>query len=141
MDKTDLQAVLIREENEVLSAYQDHLGYWTIGVGHLIDARKGGKISQRISRLMLDEDMTEKHAELIAALPWVVGLDAVRLNTLVAMAFQLGVEGLRKFQLTLAYIQGKNYEMAAAEMLRSAWAAQTPARARRMADRMRTGRA
>lgn len=27
------------DEGRVPHAYQDHLGYWTIGVGHLVDKR------------------------------------------------------------------------------------------------------
>jgi lysozyme len=41
---------LRRDEGEVLHAYQDKYGYWTIGVGRLIDARKGGGISVEESR-------------------------------------------------------------------------------------------
>jgi lysozyme len=40
-----LIAHLRREEGEVLHVYKDHLGYLTIGVGRLIDKRKGGCIS------------------------------------------------------------------------------------------------
>ena len=45
--------LLIAEEGEKLSAYQDSMGFWTIGVGRLIDARKGGGISQEESRYLL----------------------------------------------------------------------------------------
>ena len=48
---------LRRNEGEVLHAYQDHLGFWTIGVGRLIDKRKGGgdigKMGQGSSGLFL----------------------------------------------------------------------------------------
>jgi lysozyme len=135
----DLRDLLIAEEGEKLSAYQDHLGYWTIGVGHLIDARKGGSISRRISRLMLDEDIEVARVSLLAALPWAVDLDPVRLNTLIAMAFQMGVSGVLKFKLTLAYLRGDHFDQAADEMLDSTWAKQTPERAKRMAERIRTG--
>ncbi len=37
---------LRRDEGEVLHAYQDSLGYWTIGIGVLIDKRKGGGITK-----------------------------------------------------------------------------------------------
>lgn len=37
-----LASLLTSDEGRVPHAYQDHLGYWTIGVGHLIDRRKGG---------------------------------------------------------------------------------------------------
>ena len=36
----ELSKQLERDEGRVRHAYQDHLGYWTIGVGRLIDARR-----------------------------------------------------------------------------------------------------
>ena len=41
----NLPAKLRREEGSRPHAYQDHLGFWTIGVGRLIDVRKGGGLS------------------------------------------------------------------------------------------------
>ena len=35
-----LATLLESEESSVPHSYQDHLGYWTIGVGHLIDERQ-----------------------------------------------------------------------------------------------------
>ena len=37
MDLDTLQQDIIKEEGgNILKPYQDHLGFWTIGVGHLI---------------------------------------------------------------------------------------------------------
>jgi lysozyme len=36
----DIKQQLIRDEGVVPCAYQDHLGYWTIGVGRLIENEK-----------------------------------------------------------------------------------------------------
>jgi lysozyme len=55
------------------------------------------------------------------------------------MSFQLGVDGLLGFKNTLKMIEQRNYEAAAAGMLNSLWAKQTPERANRMAEQMRTG--
>jgi lysozyme len=55
------------------------------------------------------------------------------------MAFQMGTEGLLGFERTLSLIRDGKYENAAAAMLQSKWAQQTPARAKRMADQMRSG--
>ena len=41
MDRDKLIEELRADEGEKLVAYRDHLGYWTIGVGHLIDPAKG----------------------------------------------------------------------------------------------------
>ena len=55
------------------------------------------------------------------------------------MAFQMGVDGLLGFKNTLAMIQSGRYSDAAKGMLSSLWAKQTPARAKRMSEQMRTG--
>lgn len=138
MNKIEEQ--LFRDEGEKLHAYQDHLGYWTIGVGHLIDKRKGGGISQKVSRLLLKEDIAVKIEELYARLPWIVSLDTARFGALVNMAFQLGVGGLVGFPNMLAALKARNYKAAAAHALDSKWAREdTPARAQRIAKQILTG--
>jgi lysozyme len=55
------------------------------------------------------------------------------------MAFQMGVDGLLKFNKTLTLVEQGKYKEAADNMLKSLWAKQTPARAERMAQQMRSG--
>jgi lysozyme len=55
------------------------------------------------------------------------------------MAFQMGTAGLFAFTNTLSLIELGLYEEAAANMLKSKWATQTPARAKRLSEQMRTG--
>lgn len=38
----NLATQLRQEEGSVPHAYQDHLGFWTIGIGRLVDQRKPG---------------------------------------------------------------------------------------------------
>lgn len=137
--KAELTTQLRRDEGEVLSAYQDHLGYWTIGVGRLIDKRKGGGLTVDESAYLLNNDIDKRVAELRSRLPWTKKLDDVRFGALVNMSFQLGVDGLLGFKNTLALIEEGKYTFAADNMLKSKWAEQTPARAKRLAVQMRTG--
>ena len=51
----------------------------------------------------------------------------------------LGLRGLLGFKKTLAHVAAGEYKLAALEMLDSAWAEQTPARAKRMSRMMLTG--
>ncbi len=131
--------MITRDEGRVRHAYQDHLGFWTIGVGRLIDSRKGGGLSEDEIDYLLTNDIKRKTAEVAKALPWVSRLDGARQAVLVGMAFQMGTEGLLKFRNTLAMVQAGDYEGAARGMLQSLWARQTPERAARMAKQMRTG--
>lgn len=130
---------LRRDEGEVLTAYQDHLGYWTIGVGRLIDQRKGGGISKEESAYLLENDINIRIASLRQKLAWFDDLDEARQGVLVNMAFQMGVAGLLAFTKTLAMVKTGDYEVAASGMLQSLWARQTPARAKRLSDQMLTG--
>lgn len=62
-----------------------------------------------------------------------------RRDILISMAYQMGVNGLAGFKNTLAMVAAGNYAGAANGMLSSLWAKQTPARAKRHAEVMRTG--
>lgn len=128
------------DEGEVLHAYQDHLGWWTIGVGRLIDKRKGGGISKDESEYLLRNDINSRVVALQKRLPWFDKLNDARKGVLLNMSFQMGVEGLLGFHTTLARVQSGDYIGAADSMLQSKWANQTPQRANRLADQMRYGK-
>lgn len=129
------------EEGFRPAAYQDHLGYWTIGIGTLIDARKGGGISKDAAYFMVGEKVAEIEKGLDKNISWWRDLNDVRQRVLISMAYQMGVPGLLKFKNTLENIETGNYDAAKNGMLASLWARQTPARAKRLAERMETGQA
>lgn len=62
-----------------------------------------------------------------------------RKDILISMAYQMGVQGLAGFKNTLAMVSSGNFSGAASGMLSSKWAKQTPNRANRHAEVMRTG--
>lgn len=134
-----LRRQLVTDEGLRLSAYQDSLGYWTIGCGRLIDARKGGRITVPEAMLLLENDIARVESEVRARWPWFDTLDAVRQDVVLNMAFNLGVAGLAGFRVTLGHIEAGRYQEAADAMLRSRWASQVHDRADRLADKMRTG--
>ncbi len=130
---------LILHEGVVDHAYQDSLGFWTIGVGRLIDARKGGHLSRDEIKCLLRNDVELVNAALDKRLPWWRTLSPVRQKVLTDMAFNLGVDGLLTFKNTLAAIEAGDYAMGAAGMLASKWAEQVKGRAVRLAEMMKTG--
>lgn len=138
-DQERLIQQLRRDEGEVLHAYQDHLGFWTIGVGRLVDQRRGGGISPLESAFLLQNDIERCRGALLQRLPWFAGLDPVRQAAVVNMAFQLGVDGLLQFNRTLASVRDGRYAEAETHGLQSRWAQQTPARARRVLRQIATG--
>ena len=135
-----LTAQLRRDEGTKATAYQDHMGFLTIGVGRLIDSRKpGAGLRPDEIDYLLRNDIADRVAALTRALPWSLALDEARQGVLLNMAFQLGTAGLLGFKSTLALIAAGKYTEAAEQMLKSKWATQTPARAKRLAEQMKTG--
>lgn len=138
-DRAAMLAELRRDEGVIPHAYQDHLGYWTIGVGRLIDKRKGGKLSPDEIDYLLGNDVSRFEAELDARLPWWRDLNGVRQRVLLNMAFNLGTAGLLGFKNTLAAVKAGEWAKAASGMLASKWARQVGERAKRLAHMMKTG--
>jgi len=128
-----------QDEGLVLHAYDDHLGFATIGYGRLIDRRKGGGISEEEALYLLKNDVSARLSVLENAIPFFARLDDARKAVLLNMSFQLGIAGLLKFKSTLAFIEAGDFENASANMLKSLWAKQTPQRAKRLAKQMRSG--
>ena len=133
-----LREDLIRDEGEVLHAYEDHLGFLTIGYGRLIDKRRGGGISKQEALFMLDNDILRVVGQLQEKTGFNEHPEAVQ-HALVNMGFQLGVNGLLGFKKMWAHLANREYEAAADEALNSRWAQQTPERAKRVTNMIRNG--
>lgn len=67
------------------------------------------------------------------------GLNKVRREILLNMAFNMGLPTLAKFKKMWAAIKLQDWEEAAKQMLDSKWAKQVGYRANELADAMRTG--
>lgn len=138
--KSELARQLRGDESVRPCVYKDSLGFDTIGIGRLVDARKKGAGLRGVEmEFMLQNDMDEKINEVNKALPWLQSLDDARRGAIVAMAFQLGTEGVLGFKTTLGLLRDGHYAEAADAMLISRWAEQTPARAKRISEQVRLG--
>lgn len=140
MNKTALANDLVHDEGFEASCYLDSLGFQTIGIGRLIDKRKGGGISLEEAMYLLGNDIDEKHAEIVRKWPTFNGLSEVRKRAVMNMCFQLGVEGFLKFKKAIKAMEIGNYNRAALEFFDSKWAKQTPSRARRICDMINTNK-
>jgi lysozyme len=96
-------------------------------------------ISQDEADAMLEHDIDKAAAGLTARWPWMQALDDVRFEVFVEMAFNLGLAMLANFHATLSAAESGRYDEAARQMLCSRWAAQVGTRAKRLAERMKTG--
>lgn len=120
--------------------YKDHLGYDTIGYGHLV--KKGENFSNGLTEaeaeklLASDLKQSVEDAFEIASQRNINDQFIVQL-TLVEMVFQLGKAGVNAFNTTLSKFAAKDYVGAAKGMLDSKWAKQTPERVNKMAARVK----
>ena len=118
------------------SVYQDSLGYFTIGIGRMVDKRLGGGISLAEARFLLSNDIEEKDREVGDLLSF----DPIRRAALLNMYFQMGKGRVMQFKQMMEAIGRKDWEAAARAGLDSKWARQTPARAKRVMEQLRTGK-
>jgi lysozyme len=135
-----LRAQLEREEGREKEAYLDTRGVPTIGIGHTGPEVHLGLVwtdKQIDTAFTIDVDEAIQGVE--ARIPWAVKLDDVRLGALLNMAFQLGARGLFGFPRMLAALKSGHWQEAHDQALDSDWAKQTPARAQRVADQLKTG--
>lgn len=136
MDKSKLIEDLKRHEGFLPYAYQDSLGYWTIGYGTLIDERGGG-LPEDICSVLLERHVNDNIALVNKSLPWLKNHPENVQRAIHNMAYQLGVAGLLKFKVTLEMVAKKRYNDAADNALKSLWAKQTPNRAKEVTDLLR----
>jgi lysozyme len=136
MDVKQLTEDLKRDEGFVPYAYTDSLGYWTIGYGTLIDKRGGG-IPEDIAALLLQRHIEDNIVKVKGAFPWLSKHPENVQRAIHNMCYQMGVAGVTKFKTTLQLVQQKRYNEAADQALKSAWARQTPNRAKRVTDLLR----
>lgn len=133
----DLKKQVERHEGRVRHAYQDHLGFWTIGIGRLIDKERGGGLSDDEIDFLFANDLRRVEHELRRNLPWFSEAPDSIKQVLCNMAFQLGVAGLMRFRRMLAAMKSRDWTAASIEALDSRWAKQTPRRAEELAAMIR----
>ena len=140
-----LKEELIADEGCVLKVYKDHLGYETVGVGHLLletDEEYGRGVGFPITQTRADEllfydlNICLKECETHFHQNWSIWPGEVKL-IIANMAFNLGITRLKKFQLMLSAINAEDYITASKEGLNSRWAKQVHNRAKRLMGRLR----
>lgn len=125
-----------RHEGLRLHPYTDTRGFITIGYGRNLSTRG---IDQEEAEALLEKDLWNAHHDAMSvfgeSLFYAFPEDVQRV--LVEMAFQMGRKGLASFRKLRAALLEGDWERAAAEMLDSRWAQQTPSRARELAEMVR----
>ena len=134
---------LILDEGYKYETYEDHLGFLTLGVGHLvldtdpeIDQPVGTPVSEERVLECLNNDIETVCNELDRNMPWWKELGDEKMRVLANMCFNLGITRLLKFRKFLAALEAGDFETAGEEMMDSKWATQVGARATRLQRRI-----
>ncbi|NEX81768.1 glycoside hydrolase family protein [Aeromonas rivipollensis] len=161
MKNLSIEEQLKIDEGSSLTIYKDTKGYWTVGIGHLI--KRDSTTPREEAIRLLDKELTTYatkgritpaeqtylfRKDLAAVQTGIAhssfysvyqGLDPVRQSAIQNMVFQLGILGGSKFKKMFAALAKGDYSQAAKEGFDSAWFKQTPNRARRVMETLRTG--
>ena len=134
---------LILDEGYKYETYEDHLGFLTLGVGHLvldtdpeINKPVGTPVSEERVLECLNNDIETVCDELNRNMPWWKELSDEKMRVLANMCFNLGITRLLKFRKFLAALEAGDFETAGEEMMDSKWATQVGARATRLQRRI-----
>jgi lysozyme len=132
------------DEGVVYEIYEDHLGYPTFGVGHLVlesDPEHGQPIGTPVSEERVREcfekdlDTAISECEILYGEAW-IGFPGEVQEVLVNMLFNLGRPRLSKFKNFNAKLMEGKWAEAAPEGLDSLWARQVGNRANRLMERL-----
>lgn len=121
-------------EGVLEEVYQDHLGYATAGIGHLLteEEKKQYKVGERVSLEKVAEWYQKDflHAYGAArAQAKEIGVDAMHfIAALTSVNFQLGTNWYKTHKKTWQYLLEHKWEEAAREAENSRWYRQTPVR-------------
>tara|TARA_R110001592_G_C13193009_1_gene753663 strand:+ start:2943 stop:3527 length:585 start_codon:yes stop_codon:yes gene_type:complete len=128
-------AQIFNDESLRLCQYKDSLGNATIGVGHLVLEKDNLPtcITSHKAIELLVKDYRYAKANVEKRYPWAEG--EVKL-ILINMTFQLGENRFSKFTQTLEYLEEKEYQKAAGEVLDSVMYKQAPKRLERHSARI-----
>ena len=117
--------------------YQDHLGFWTLGYGFMVDERKSGRIPKPVAEFWLQYEVNERRDALIKRWPPYADQPEPVQRALLNMAYQLGVAGVLKFTNMLNALERGERAEAAMHALDSTWADQTTMRAKKVSALIR----
>ena len=143
MDLDKLQKELAEDEGCKYEIYNDHLGYATFGIGHLVtdsDLEYGQEIGTKVSKERVDEcfkadiEITIEDCNILYSNFNDIPEEAQLI--LANMMFNLGRPRLSKFLKLKAAVDDEDWMEASVQMMDSKWAKQVPNRAKRLCERM-----
>ena len=144
MNIDKLREQLKIDEGCVYEIYNDHLGYPTFGIGHLViesDPENGQAVGTSVSEDRVaeafDEDIKSVLRDCNILYPDFDDLPEEAQQIIANMMFNLGRPRLSKFAGMKRGVDARDWDVAADEMVDSRWYRQVGARAERLEARMR----
>ena len=144
MNVEKLREQLKIDEGCVYEIYNDHLGYPTFGIGHLVresDPENGSPVGTKVSEDRVadafDDDIEIVLSDCNKLYPDFEDLPEEVQQIVANMMFNLGRPRLSKFAGMKRGVDARDWDSAADEMVDSRWYRQVGRRAERLVDRMR----
>ena len=141
---SNLREQLKIDEGVKYEVYDDHLGYKTFGIGHLVvagdqeyGASVGTPVSEERVNAVFDEDVQKYIDESKKVFPNLDDLPEEAQEVIVNMCFNMGAPRLSQFKKFIAGVNASDWDTAAVEMMDSRWANQVGVRAERLRDRIK----
>ena len=144
MDLERLREQLEIDEGVKYEVYNDHLGYATFGIGHLIldsdpehDANVGTPVSESRVIEAFEQDCENVLRDCNILYEDFASLPEEAQQVIANMMFNMGRPRLSKFKGMKRGVDSRNWNAAADEMVDSAWYRQVTNRADRLVERIR----
>ena len=144
MDLERLREQLEIDEGVKYEVYNDHLGYATFGVGHLVlesDPEHGAELGTPVSESRVIEAFEQECATVVRDCNILyedfASLPEEAQQVIANMMFNMGRPRLSKFKGMKRGVDSRNWNAAADEMVDSAWYRQVTNRADRLVERIR----
>ena len=145
MDINKLREQLKIDEGVKYEVYDDHLGYKTFGIGHLVKTTDeeygwpvGTPVSEKRVNSVFDKDVETYIDESKKVFGNLEDMPQEAQQVLVNMCFNMGAPRLSQFKKFIKAIHDEDWKTASVEMLDSRWSNQVGDRANRLSDRIKS---
>ena len=139
----ELKEQIKEHEGFVPRTYSDSLGKRTIGFGHLCVEPEQWDDDKEYTREELERVFDKDFEEALKNAESLIGersINFIAKQVIIEMVFQLGIGGVGKFKKMWSALDNEDYGEASFQMMDSLWAKQTPNRAEKLSQKMRSAK-
>ena len=139
----ELKEQIKEHEGFVPRTYKDSLGKRTIGFGHLCVEPEQWDDDKEYTREELERVFDKDFDEALKNAESLIGqrsINFIAKQVIIEMVFQLGIGGVGKFKKMWSALDSEDYGEASFQMRDSLWAKQTPNRAEKLSQKMRSAK-